>query len=163
MAKLCRAYRPPPKLCAIESKMLCTDKNGWKKRTKNRRSRQQRTNRRWRRQRRQRKRTPKKLLLMLSVTAAHHPAQTISISFSRLTIVHSQQKHRIFLKFFSIFFFLILFCIWYVCVGLYVYMVCVCVCVCVDSSFCYFQTRISFRNTICIFEHRAPQCQPWSY
>lgn len=27
-----------------------------------------------------------------------------------------------------------------------------------DSSFCYFQTRISFRNTICIFEPSMPQC-----
>lgn len=75
---------------------------------------------------------------------AHHPTQAYQSPFSSFAIVHSIQKLYIFS---SVHFYLSLSLSLAVSL-LYFFLFFVYV----DSSFCYFQTRISFRNTICIFE-----------
>lgn len=131
-----RVYRPPPKLCATQSTKASRRKKGknnghddnaketvrfvWENGIEMPKGR-------------------KKLLLMLSVTAAHHPTQ----AYQSLHLYHCSFYAKASLRrscplILESFGFL---------------------CVCdADSSFCYFQTRISFRNTICIFESCMPPC-----
>lgn len=146
----------PPKLCATRSTKhivhsTAQHRQKRKKKREKRRSRQQRANRRQRESERNKKTRIVADAVCYGCTSPSISHINLFLQSNHCSLSTKASHFSLVLRYFFFFFHFVLYL-------RYTFMF-VCMCVYADSSFCYFQTRISFRYTICIFEHCMLQCQ----